>query len=225
MAACFLLGASSLRVPPTFSILPHRMIPLNNDAWNTILSLYRRAQALGDVQPDHYVFPACETGHFNPALPQTSWRTAWRNLTRLITCPACGTDQNPGKVCSNENCGADIEKIKSPLAGLRFHDLRHHAITELAESQASDSTIMAIAGHISPKMLAHYSHVRLQAKRTALDVLSMTRPQVAKSGGETGGYDTNNDTNQKELTEQLPQITENMVSAAGFEPATHALKG
>jgi hypothetical protein len=50
------------------------------------------------------------------------------------------------------------------LAGLRFHDLRHHAITELAESQASDSTVMAIAGHVSQKMLQHYSHVRLQAK-------------------------------------------------------------
>ncbi len=40
------------------------------------------------------------------------------------------------------------------VAGLRLHDLRHHAITELAESQASDSTVMAIAGHVSPKMLA-----------------------------------------------------------------------
>ena len=177
------------------------------------------------VQRDHYVFPACETGHFNPALPQTSWRTAWRNLTRLITCPACGTDQNPGKVCSNEKCGAEIEKVKSPLAGLRFHDLRHHAVTELAESQASDSTIMAIAGHVSPKMLAHYSHVRLQAKRTALDALSMTRPQAAERRGETGGYDTNSDTKRKEATEQIPQVTEIMVSAAGFEPATHALKG
>ena len=84
---------------------------------------------------------------------------------------------------------------------------------------------MAIAGHVSPKMLAHYSHLRLQAKRTALDALSMTRPQVAEKWGETGGYDTNNDTNQKESTEQLPQVTEIMVSAAGLEPATHALKG
>jgi len=49
------------------------------------------------------------------------------------------------------------------LPALRFHDLRHHAITELAESQASDSTVMAIAGHVSQKMLQHYSHVRLQA--------------------------------------------------------------
>jgi integrase len=46
-------------------------------------------------------------------------------------------------------CKADLKKIKSQLAGLRFHDLRHHAITELAESLASDSTVMAIAGHLS----------------------------------------------------------------------------
>ncbi len=41
---------------------------------------------------------------------------------------------------------------------------RHHAaITELAESQASDRTIMSIAGHVSQQMLAHYSHVRIEA--------------------------------------------------------------
>jgi integrase len=54
--------------------------------------------------------------------------------------------------------------------------LRHHAITELAKSDASDQTIMAIAGHVSPKMLAHYSHVRLKAKRRALNAL----PEKAK---------------------------------------------
>ena len=41
-----------------------------------------------------------------------------------------------------------------PLYGPRFHDPRHHAITELAEAQASDQTFMAIAGHVSPRMLA-----------------------------------------------------------------------
>jgi len=42
--------------------------------------------------------------------------------------------------------------------------LRHHAITELAESLASDQTVMAMAGHASPKMLAHYQHVPQDAK-------------------------------------------------------------
>jgi integrase len=69
--------------------------------------------------------------------------------------------QQPAYICTKEKCKADISNMKSPLHGLRFHDPRHHAITELAESHASERTIMAIAGHVSPKMLDHYSHVRL----------------------------------------------------------------
>ena len=42
------------------------------------------------------------------------------------------------------------------LKGFRFHDLRHQAI----------------AGHLSREMLEHYSHVRMKAKREALDKLS-----------------------------------------------------
>lgn len=82
-----------------------------------------------------------------------------------MECPTCGKPQRPAETCSNDACKADIRKIKSAFSGLRFHDLRHHAITELAESQASDQTIMAIAGHVSQEMLQHYSHVRLEAKR------------------------------------------------------------
>ena len=51
-------------------------------------------------------------------------------------------------------------------------DLRHSCITKLGESQASDQTIMSIAGHLSRKMLEHYSHIRMQAKRTALDAIA-----------------------------------------------------
>lgn len=42
---------------------------------------------------------------------------------------------------------------------------------------------MAIAGHVSAKMLQHYSHVRLEAKRAALDALSSKQRETAKSGG------------------------------------------
>jgi integrase len=51
---------------------------------------------------------------------------------------------------------------------LRFHVLRHQAITELAEAGASDATLMAVAGHMSRRMMEHYSHVRKHAKRDAL---------------------------------------------------------
>jgi len=201
-----------------------RVIPLNRDAWDTVLSLYERSKRLGEVRPEHFVFPACESSHFDPTKPQASWRTAWRNLTRLVQCPACGKQQGPSKVCANAECKADLTKVKSPLAGLRFHDLRHHAITELAESQASDSTVMAIAGHVSPKMLAHYSHVRLQAKRTALDSISTKRAQSVNLGGKrevTTRTTTQTDNRMNHLADKL---LSGLVELVGIEPTTSSLR-
>jgi hypothetical protein len=70
----------------------------------------------------------------------------------------------------------------------------------IAESKASDQTIMAIAGHVSQKMLAHYSHVRLEAKRTALDALG--------GEGKGEGYGTNHDTKLLPAAEPNPQVVE-----------------
>jgi site-specific recombinase XerD len=55
----------------------------------------------------------------------------------------------------------------------RSHDLRHMPHTKLAESGASDSTIMALAGHLSRAMLDRYSHIRMNAKRQAVESLSL----------------------------------------------------
>ena len=54
---------------------------------------------------------------------------------------------------------------------LRFHDLRPQTITDMAEAGASDTTLMADAGHPSRRLLEHYSHVRMAAKRSALEKL------------------------------------------------------
>jgi integrase len=56
------------------------------------------------------------------------------------------------------------------LGGLRFHDLRHHCITRLAEAGVPEQTLMSIAGHVSREMLEHYSHIRMQAKREAVSM-------------------------------------------------------
>jgi hypothetical protein len=51
----------------------------------------------------------------------------------------------------------------------------------------ADSTIMAIAGHVSRRMLERYSHVRMEAKRNAMETLAASTRTV--------GYDTSHDTN------------------------------
>jgi len=118
------------------------------------------------------------------AKPTKGWRTAWRTATRFAECPKCGRLQRPAKSCQNKKCKTDMHDVKSPLVGLRFHDLRHTATTKLAKSQASDQTIMAIAGHVSRQMLEHYSHVRMAVKRAALDSISSPLPEN-RAGGKT----------------------------------------
>jgi hypothetical protein len=46
---------------------------------------------------------------------------------------------------------------------------------------------VAIAGHVSRKMLERFSHVRMEAKRTAMETLA--------NSSKMAGYDTNHDTN------------------------------
>lgn len=141
-----------------------RIIPINQDAWDAILELRERAKMLLGKEPEAqwYVFPHGEgqgptfgehRAGFkpDPTKPMSTWRTAWRRLTRAIHCPTCGLLQDPSAACRNEQCMADLSEIKSPTAALRFHDMRHQAITELAESGASEQTIMSVSGHVSRK--------------------------------------------------------------------------
>jgi integrase len=165
-----------------------RPIPLNVLAY---AALVKWAGKFPESKTEDYVFPACENaridtqhpGQSNIDLlrPIKSWRTAWRTATRSIECPKCGQRQRPSKSCCNLECKRNIDGLKNPLAGLRFHDLRHTCITKLAEGQGSEQTIMAIAGHVSRKMLEHYSHIRMEAKRAALDAIAQA-PNPATFG-------------------------------------------
>ena len=132
------------------------------------LVLRERAKLLfgSEPQADWYVFPHGEgqgrstqaknrrgprvSVKPNPTQPMRTWRTAWRSLTRAIQCPECDQLRQPAQVSSNEQCKADVHDLKSPLRGLRFHDLRHHAITELAESVASMKPSCPLPGTCRP---------------------------------------------------------------------------
>jgi hypothetical protein len=66
----------------------------------------------------------------------------------------------------------DNVRKKAGVTG-RWHDNRHTLITELAERGAGDETIRGIAGHVSRQMISHYSHIRTEAKRAALESIVM----------------------------------------------------
>jgi integrase len=130
-------------IPDSKSQAGERRIPLNPDARLGFRLLLERARTLGVAGPDCYVFPACEHSHIDANRAQKTWRTSWRSLTR-----AAG------------------------LKRFRFHDLRHQCITELLEAGAPEAAVLSIAGHVSRKMMEHYSHIRMEAKRKAVEALT-----------------------------------------------------
>jgi integrase len=154
----------------------HRTIPLNNDAMAALSRLRQRAETLASADPDHFVFPACQRHQVDPTRPQKTWRTAWRSLVietaNRAANQAARLAEETGSNVEEARKRAMLPFIKETGERLRFHDLRHQAITELAEGGAADATIEALAGHMSREMLEHYSHVRMAAKRSALDKLS-----------------------------------------------------
>ena len=90
----------------------------------------------------------CASQHhkYRPDAAASKWDTAWRAL--------------------HDSAG---------LPGLRFHDLRQTVVTRLLEAGEPDHVVESMTGHLSRRMLEHYSHIRLSAKRAALARLDSSR--------------------------------------------------
>jgi integrase len=119
-----------------------RTIPLNSSLLVAMVDHAKwYTEKFGTIDPDWYVFP---WGHPKPSDPTrhvVTFKTAWKNVRK-----------------------------KAGVTG-RWHDNRHTMITDLAEGGAPDEVIRDIAGHVSKQMLKHYSHIRMEAKRKALEGL------------------------------------------------------
>jgi len=131
-----------------------RMIPLNQNAFNALVDW--RSQ-FKNPSLDHFVFPTERYGldgeegvkngavavwNLDPQRPIGSWKVAWT---------AC-------RKAAKVNC--------------RLHDLRHTFVSRLGEGKVADSTLTALSGWMSRKMLERYSHARNEAKRRAVDLLT-----------------------------------------------------
>jgi integrase len=130
-----------------------RVIPLNQAAFDAVKRMVVRADRLGHTDPNHYLWCASQHHKFDPKKPAKKWDTAWHAL-----------------------------RDAAGLPGLRFHDLRHTVVTRLLEAGEPDHVVESITGHLSRRMLEHYSHIRLKAKKAALERLS-DQSGSAKSAG------------------------------------------
>jgi integrase len=130
-----------------------RIVPLNSEVYQALID-HRASyrKRFGEIREEWYVFPWGKPRPSDPMRHITSFKTAWKTARTNA-------------------------KVKG-----RWHDNRHTLITELAESGAGDETIMEIAGHVDRQMLRHYSHIRMKAKREAVESIIASRKGNSQLG-------------------------------------------
>jgi integrase len=125
-----------------------RTIPLNSRALGAINYLVERAEKLGSIHADDYLIPfRLKRGFYDPRRPSKGWRTAMDKL---------------------------LAKAEVKITPYSF---RHHCITVLYENpDVSEETLESISGTIPATLKRHYSHIRNDAKRKALQSLEKIAP-------------------------------------------------
>jgi integrase len=148
------LGAKTVQVGRAKSEAGEgRIVPLNSEVYQAIIE-HRvwYRKRFGEICDEWYVFPWGKPRPSDPTRHITSFKKAWTTARTNA-------------------------KVKG-----RWHDNRHTLITELAESGAGDETIMEIAGHVDRQMLRHYSHIRMKAKREAVESVIASRKGHSQLG-------------------------------------------
>jgi integrase len=133
-----------LNVPPegAKNVYRNRTIPLEReDVHWAIRQLRDRAHRLGATEPMHYLFPFAQSKLYDPtrSMSNSGLKKLWQEVREA-----------------------------TGLLQFRPYDTRHTAITRMAEVGTPITIIMAFAGHISPRMTMHYTHISEQMKVHAM---------------------------------------------------------
>lgn len=133
-----------------------RTIPMHDEAVWAAERLLERVHSLGASGPHQYLMPfRCSPNHWDLDQPMSNSgiRKAWHAVREAAGVP-----------------------------WLRVHDLRHTAITRMAEAGVPIPVILSMAGHISTRMQQHYTAVSQFAKRRAVQA-AFSNGNYMVSGG------------------------------------------
>jgi integrase len=159
-----------------------------------VVPLTRRACAaltlwlsqFADAGQDAYAFPFHHVGFAGNGRKSHLWGV---DHSRPMSTYSYKTAFNTARRKAGVNC--------------RLYDARHTFITHLAENpQVSEETIRQLAGHVSPRMLARYAHIRAQARRDAIATL-----ESSAEGAPTPNFDSDGAQNwaqSNESSDTLP---------------------
>jgi len=171
-----------------------RTVPLSRRALETLKFW---AQQFPARLPEHYVFPTERVGatgdrfdakvyETDPTQPIGSIKEAWESAKRRSRrhCPNCDSGilvdrEKPeaGYICAD--CNFEVDELPAGLMGVRFHDLRHTAVSRMIAARIPPPIIAKVVGWSAgtlAKMSARYGHFALDELRTAVEAISAPVP-------------------------------------------------
>ncbi len=172
-----------------------RTVPLNHRAVETLTFW---AQQFLNRQPEHYVFPLEKCGKTgkedsfgftgeviyktDPLQPIGDVKEAWEGAKRRTQrqCPACkngilADKPKPKAGYQCEACQWETDELPVALVAVRFHDLRHTAVSRMIAARVPLPIIAKIVGWSAgtmAKMAARYGHFALDELRSAVESIS-----------------------------------------------------
>jgi len=172
-----------------------RVIPLNQRA---LAALTFWAQQFPNRKPEHYVFPLEKCSQagtkdsfgFNgnllydtdPTQPIGSVKEAWESAKRRTRrhCSNCkagilADKEKPEMGYACAECKFETKALSDGLVSVRFHDLRHTAISRMIAARVPLPIIAKIVGWASgtlAKMAARYGHFGIEELRGAVEAIS-----------------------------------------------------
>ena len=182
-----------------------RIVPLNPRALETLRFW---AQQFPNRRPEHYVFPLERCGgagkedsfgftagttvyQTDPTRPigdiKESWESAKKRTRRH--CPHCTgilVDRpKPEKGYCCIECRVELEELQPGLVDVRFHDLRHTAVSRMIAARVPLPIIAKITGwsHSTvAEMAKRYGHFEMEELRKAVAAISSRPATVFEAG-------------------------------------------
>jgi integrase len=125
-----------------------RIVPMNDELMVVMASHAKWfTETFRETRADYCVFPFGSPAPSDPTRPTVEIKTAWNTI----------------RTAAKVSC--------------RWHDLRHTACSDMNEAGVSEAMQLAIFGWSSRKMIERYSHIRTEARREAMNSLTLKTPQ------------------------------------------------
>src|SRR5579864_137295 len=178
-----------------------RVVPLNQRA-TAVLTFW--AQQFPNRKPEHFVFPLEKCRHSgskdsfgftgsvvydtDPTQAIGDVKEAWEGAKKRTRrrCPKCRTGilaekPTPEKGYACVECHFETPELPAGLDSVRFHDLRHSAVSRMIAARIPLPIIAKIVGWTAgtmAKMAARYGHFGIEDLRGAVEAISRVRAEI-----------------------------------------------